>query len=83
MISYHTFIPLAGDELTRLFHGVSIVDRIPFLNIPTSAGNICLQLKAGVMWFGSFAKSNTIMFPRAQLMEAWAANPETVTQKPN
>lgn len=82
-ILYHAFVPLAGDEPTKLFGGVSVVDRIPFLDLPASTRNICFQLNTGAMWFELVAKSNTIVFPRAQLTEAWGARPDTATQKPN
>lgn len=66
-IVYTLFVPISGDELTRLLDGVSIADRVPFFDIQKSNENICLQLSAARMWTGELTKSNVAMFSHAKI----------------
>jgi hypothetical protein len=66
-LTYHVLVPLAGDELTRIFGGVSVPDHIPFLNPRLLHGDICLQMTAAGMSPGSVLRSNVVRVPTLEV----------------
>lgn len=62
-LTYHVLVPIAGEELKRLFGSGTVPGEIPYFNPHGFRSDICLQLTAAAMWFGPTLHSNVVRVP--------------------
>jgi hypothetical protein len=58
--TYHLLMPIAGEELNRLFGRDTVPGQIPYFKPALPLTDICLQVGAAAMWFGTTIQSNIV-----------------------
>jgi hypothetical protein len=58
--TYHVLMPIAGDELNRLFGNGTVPGQAPYFNPSPPLSDICLQVVAAAMWFGTTLQSKFV-----------------------
>lgn len=65
--TYHVLIPIAGEELTRIFGNGTAPGQTPYFNPSATHDDICLQVIAAAMWFGATFQSNVVRVPAEEV----------------
>lgn len=61
--TYHVLMPIAGEEITRIFGKGIVPGQTPYFNPSAPHADICLQVVAATMWFGPTLRSNVVRVP--------------------
>lgn len=66
-LTYYVLIPVAGEELKRLVGNNTSPDKTAYFSPNMSHVDICLQVTAAAMWFGTNLESNVVRVPAQEI----------------
>lgn len=69
-LTYNLLMPIAGDELKRLFGNDATPGKVPYFNPHEPRADICLQVVAAAMWFGRTMQSNVMRVSAPKLIDS-------------